>query len=401
MTTRKSKNKSLLTRASQHQHQHQHQQSQLNTLSTPENNQDPINAFSFVLGYLFDVFMGALIILKPVISLLGAVAILLGLISFGYQRFQDLVLDTVCPMPLIGSHLPVCKNYIQALPDFTHFVRLQENLYDGMLSQNSADSISALELKQVELATRDLQAMIKFSNLLMHDLLEAKLGDYIVRSRRFGRDIQSLQAQTKGVIDNLITYNTFTFRKLSDVETKKSSRQDLRALYEHAMTLVEKEAKRLILAIEKAQTSLALLEEDLYAIHEISVQEKTYQKSEKPHILANLINMVRGKGVRRSLVKENLDLLLNFDAERSKAAQQLMIMLDRMEAFQMDLEELRAQVVAPILVPDYLPLEMHIENVGKAIERLKSGKVISWEDNKVQQQQQINPPLSAVVSPTL
>ncbi|CEP19405.1 hypothetical protein [Parasitella parasitica] len=394
MTTRKNKNKPILTKVNQQPQQ------QLQS-NLPDKIQYSTNAFSFVLGYLFDVFMGALMVLKPVISFLSAVAMLLGLISFGYQKFQDLVLDAICPMPLIGTHLPVCRNYIQVVPDFTHFVRLQENLYDGMLSQNGADSISALELKRVELATRDLQAMVKFSNLLMHDLLEAKLGDYIVRSRRFGRDIQSLQAQTKGVIDNLITYNTFTFRKLSEVETKKSSRQDLRVLYEHAMTLVEKEAKRLILAIEKAQTSLDLLEEDLYTVHEISIQEKTYQKSEKPHILADLVNMVRGKGVRRSLVQENLNLLLNFDAERSKAAQQLMIMLDRMESFQMDLEELRAQVVAPILVPDSLPLEMHIENVGKAIERLKSGKVISWEENKAQQQQQLDSSISGVAAPTV
>lgn len=375
MVTRKNKNKSPLARVNQQQNQ----QPQFNT---PDNNENLISAFSVVLRYLFDVFMGALVVLKPIISFLSAIAILLSLISFGYQKFQDLILDTVCPLPLIGTHLPVCRNYIQTVPDFTHFVKLQENLYEGMLSQNSADSISALELKQVELATRDLQAMIKFSNLFMHDLLEAKLGDYIVRSRSFSRDIQSLQAQTKGVIDNLITYNTFTFRKLSEVETKKSSRQDLRTLYEHAMTLVEKEAKRLILAIEKAQSSLDLLEEDLYAVHEIAIQEKSYQKSEKPHILADLVNMVTGTGIRRSLVNENLDLLLTFDAERNRAAQQLMVMSDRMEAFQMDLEELRAQVVAPILVPDVLPLEMHIENVGKAIERLKAGKVISWEENK-------------------
>lgn len=324
--------------------------------------------------------MGALLVLKPVISLLGAVAILMVLISYSFQYFQDAALDLICPNQLLGSYLPICRNYIRTVPDFTHFVKLQESLYDGMLSQHNADSISALELKKVELATRDLQAMIKYSNLLSHDLLEAKLGDYIARSRKFGRDIQSLQAQTKGVIDNLITYNTFTFRKLSEVESKKSSRQDLRALYEHAMTLVEKEAKRLILAIEKAQGSLDLLEEDLYAVHEISIQEKSYQKAEKPNILADLVHMVRGKGVRRALVKENLELLVNFDLERSRAAAQLMIMLDRMEAFQMDLEELRAQVVAPILVPDAIPLEMHIENVGKAIERLKSGKVIAWED---------------------
>lgn len=324
--------------------------------------------------------MGSLVILKPVILYLVALGVFIASISYIFQTCQDMLLDTLCPIPLLGSYLPICHNYIRTVPDFTHFVKLQESLYDGMLSQANADSISALELKKVELATRDLQVMIKYSNLLSHDLLEAKLGEYITKSRRFGRDIQSLQAQTKGVIDNLITYNTFTFRKLQEVETKKSSRQDLRMLYEQAMSLVEKEAKRLILAIEKAQGSLDLLEEDLYTVHEISIQEKSYQKSEKPHILADLVNMVRGKGLRRSLVNENLELLVNFDLGRSRAAAQLMIMLDRMESFQMDLEELRTQVVAPILVPDSLPLEMHIENVGKAIERLKSGKVIAWEE---------------------
>ncbi|GAA5816782.1 hypothetical protein MFLAVUS_010315 [Mucor flavus] len=316
--------------------------------------------------------------LKPVISLLTAICIVITVLSYLFRTCQDLLLDIVCPTPIIGHYLPICRNYVRSVPDFTHFVKLQETLYDGMLSQTNADSISALELKKVELATRDLQAVIKHSNLFSHDLLEAKLGEYIGRSRKFGRDIQSLQAQTRGVIDNLITYNTFTFRKLTEVETKKSSRQDLRTLYEHAMTLVEKESKRLILAIEKALGSLYLLEEDLYSVHEISIQEELYQKSEHPDILADLVNVLSGKGAKRPLIEENLRLLLAFDKERSNASGQLMVMLDRMQAFQMDLEELRSQVVAPILVPDAIPLEMHIENVGKAIERLKSGKVIAW-----------------------
>lgn len=324
--------------------------------------------------------MGSMLKLKPIVVLIVSLGILIASISHLFQTCQDMVLDTLCPIPLLGSYLSLCDHYIHSVPDFTHFVKLQESLYDGMLSQASADSISALELKKVELATRDLQVMIKYSNLLSAELLETKLGEYISRSRHFGRDIQILQAKTKGVIDNLITYNTFTFRKLQEVEMKKSSRQDLRTLYEHAMGLVEKEAKRLILAIEKAQSSLDLLEEDLYAVHEISMQETSYQISEKPHVLGDLVNMVRGKGTRRALVNENLQLLEKFDVGRQRAAAQLMAMLDRMESFQMDLEELRAQVVAPILVPDSLPLEMHIENVGKAIERLKSGKIVTWED---------------------
>ncbi|KAI8377889.1 uncharacterized protein BYT42DRAFT_614538 [Radiomyces spectabilis] len=341
-----------------------------------------------VVGFLADIFKGSLFVLKPVLSVIMALAIFLALSGYGYRLFSNVFLETVCSLPVVGPHLPVCRSVLEPIPDFSHLVKVQESLYESMMSQTTPDTISALELKQVELATRDLQMMIKYSHLASADLLETKLTDYLVRSRRFGKDIQSLQAQTKGVLDNLITYNTFTLRKLSDVEQKKSSRQELRVVYESAMQLVEKEARRLILAIEKAQTSLNQLEEDLYAIQEISMQEQSYQRSGKPHILADLVNIIRGKGLQRPLVEENMQLLMRFDIERSMASQKLLMMLDRMEAFQMDLQELRTQVIAPIVVPDIIPLELHIENIGKSIERLKKGKVIAWEDR-----QQIEAPL--------
>ncbi|KAF7727936.1 hypothetical protein EC973_006824 [Apophysomyces ossiformis] len=282
-------------------------------------------------------------------------------------------------MGLIGPYLPACRPHLEPVPDFSHFVKVQENLYDSMMTQ-SAEPMNVLALKRFELATRDLQVMVKLSTLKEAKLLESKLGEYIDRSRLFGKDILSLQAQTRGVLDNLITYNTFTLNKLSDVESKKASRQELRIIYEHAMALFEKEATRLIVATVKAQQSLDELEEDLRSIHEIALQETSYQVSEKPHLLADLVNMVQGKGLRRPLVEQNLKILRDFDSERMKAAQRLMIMLDKMDTLQMDLEELRSQVVVPVVAPDVIPLEIHIENVGKAIERLKAGKIAAWEE---------------------
>lgn len=95
-----------------------------------------------------------------------------------------------------------------------------------------------------------------------------------------------------------------------------------------------------------------------------------------------MINMIRGKGLQRPLIEENIQLLTNFDAERAKAATQLMVMLNAMEAFQMDLEELRARVVEPLVAPELIPLEVHIENIGRAVERLKQTKVIAWKNNQ-------------------
>ncbi|KAI8137061.1 hypothetical protein BJV82DRAFT_637013 [Fennellomyces sp. T-0311] len=335
---------------------------------------------SFVGGFVADVLKGTLGLLKPILSVIVAVGIVFVALNYGYHTASDMVLDSLCAIPLVRPYVQACQ--VHSVPDFSNFVKAQEMFYDRMIVQASGpEAISALELKRVELATRDLQIMVKYSNLMSADLLHDKLGEYLGRSRQFGKDVQSLQAQTKGVIDNLITYNTFTLRKLSDAESKKSSRQDLRVVYESAMALVEKEARRLIIAIETAQTSLMDLEQDLHTVHEISAQEKSYQRAERPHILGDIVSMVRGKGLRRPLVEENLQLLNDFDAERTKAAIQLMRMLNNMEAFQMDLEELRSQVVAPVVAPDIIPLEVHIENIGKAIERLKHGKVIAWKEH--------------------
>ncbi|KAM3581366.1 hypothetical protein VKS41_006192 [Umbelopsis sp. WA50703] len=328
-----------------------------------------------IISYGGDIVVGALLTLKPILSLLLAAAILATIVSYAYNTITGTVVDLVCPS-IWGSYIPLCQDFRAPVPDFSQLVEKQVNLYETMTTQYNPDSISAIELKRVELATRDLQVMIKYSKLGSAHLLDEKLGDYLLRSRDLGRNIQSLQAKTKGTIDNLITYNSFLLRKLSEVEMKKGSKQELRKLYETSMGLVEDESARLILAIETAQGCLDRLEEDLYSIQEITAQETYYQDQERPSLLADILNMITGKGMRRPLVEKNLALLNNFETQRRDAAQKLKLMLHRMIAFQSDLEELRSQVVKPIIIADSLPLELHIENVGKGIARLRESKVL-------------------------
>ncbi|ORZ18197.1 hypothetical protein BCR42DRAFT_413327 [Absidia repens] len=377
-----------------------------NTTDTDEDDSVLKSWFITVLIYLFDVVVKGLYIVKPILSVCVAVFILKTLASYGTRYMLDITCPFV-PTPFL-SLVPPCQHWNDPVPDFSQLVTVQEKLYKTMMDQDTAQKkalpgalysngntgtavatlhddpttpLTALSLKQVELATRDLQLMIKYSHLAYKDVLNTKLSEYLIHSRAFGRNIQSMHAQSKGVIDNLITYNTVTLRKLSDVEKGIISRQELRAIYEGSMELIEKEARRLILAIEVAQESLNTLEADLYSIQEITIQEKSHQRAEQPHVLADLVNMVTGKGLQRPVVRENMELLMRYDLDRSKSSHRLLLLLDRMEAVQMDLEELRTQVVAPIIIPDTLPLEMHIENINKAIERLKHGKLSGWEQD--------------------
>ncbi|KAI8075097.1 hypothetical protein BC940DRAFT_230356 [Gongronella butleri] len=275
-------------------------------------------------------------------------------------------------MPNFSQLVNVQEKLVHSVLQSQHQQHRSSSLYDDAGDDNTP--LTALSLKNVELATRDLQMMVKYSNLALKDVLIEKLSEYLSHSRVFGRELQSMHAQARGVLDNLITYNTMTLRHLSEVQSGKRSKQHLREVYEQAMALIEKDTNRLIMTIETAQTSLNVLESDLSAVHEITLQEKTYQRGEQPHILADLGNLVRGKELQRPLVRENLALLVLYDAQRVKAAKQLLLLLDQMETIQMDLEELRTQVVTPILIPESITIEMHMETIHKAVKRLKQGK---------------------------
>ncbi|KAI8985365.1 hypothetical protein BDB01DRAFT_896469 [Pilobolus umbonatus] len=337
-------------------------------------------AITDTLYLVWDICLGGLYILKPMFKLAAALMIAYLLFQAVSSTVKDHLFDILCPNGLFKSIIPFCRDHKPSIPDFTHFVQLQESLYDNMLSKDNAGAIDVMELKRAELATRDLRPLIKHSKLVSKDILVSKLDEYNERSRLFSRDIHGLQAQTKGVVDNLITYNTFTLKSLTDLKNNKASRQELTKLYERAMTLVEDEAKRLILTIERVIKNLDVLQEDLYSLHEMSVQENVHQRAEMPVGWDHFLDVVVGANSRVSLVASNLDILNNFDKERALASRQLMYMLARMESFQMDLTEMRAQVVSPILEPDSVSLEFHIQNIAKAIERLKSGKVISFEE---------------------
>jgi hypothetical protein len=135
------------------------------------------------------VFVGALITIKPILSWLLAGAILAAIVSYTYNIVTDSITTLICPS-IWGSYISFCQEVRAPVPDFSQLVEKQVNLYETMSSQYNPDTISAIELKKVELATRDLQVMIKYSRLGSAYLLDDKLGDYLLRSRDLGRKIQ-------------------------------------------------------------------------------------------------------------------------------------------------------------------------------------------------------------------
>ncbi|CAG8635541.1 5633_t:CDS:2 [Ambispora gerdemannii] len=347
---------------------------------------------SSVLGpvwFLFDVFVGAIQLLKPIFSITLAIFIAWSSLNFVSHTFQNDVTLFVCRFPF-SSIVPLCQSPI---PDFSRLVTRQvetyEQIMDQTMSQSGLTSSLALDIKKAELATGDLRTLVKYSSLTCAPELVDRLNEFVDKSRVVGRNLQVLQARTRSSVDNLITYNLFALKALENVRDHKVSSKELAQAYDQMMGLMEGDLKRMILVGQEILGSLTDLDAMLAGIHELTAQEASLQKFERHKLLAELWSYLGGNRVRRHIFQENLQLLQDLDKQRRHAVAQIQTTLYSLTSFQLDLEELREQVLKPSLIN--MPIEVHIENVGKGIERLKSSKVaIKSMDNEPAKQKSID-----------
>ncbi|CAB4484297.1 unnamed protein product [Rhizophagus irregularis] len=230
---------------------------------------------------------------------------------------------------------------------------------DQQLLYNGPSSSLALDIKKAELATADLRTLIKYSSLVTVSELANRLTLFVDKARSVGRDLQILQARTRRSLNNLITYNIFALKALEDVRDKKISAKELARAYNQIMSLIENDLKRMILVGQDALGSLADLDEMLIAIHDLATHDK------------------------KTIIRRNLELLKNLDKHRHTAVSQIQTTLYSLTSFQLDMEELREQVSRLSIIE--MPVEVHIESIGKGIERLRNSKVAlkSGGDTKI------------------
>ncbi|GBB91321.1 hypothetical protein RclHR1_18530003 [Rhizophagus clarus] len=323
--------------------------------------------------FIVDVLVGALNILKPIFSTILALYFAWYSFTFFSQNFQQELSMVICKFPL-SSHIPLCQ---APIPDFSKLVDRQvetyEQIMDQQLSYSGPSSSLALDIKKAELATADLRTLIKYSSLVAANELADRLTLFVDKARGVGRDLQVLQARTRSSLDNLISYNIFALKALEDVRDKRISAKELAGAYNQMMTLIENDLKRMILVGQDALGSLADLDEMLIAIHDLATHESAYQNKEHNKLLAELWTIFGGNRVKKQLFEENLELLRNLDKHRRTAVSQIQTTLYSLTSFQLDMEELREQVSRPSIIE--MPIEVHIESIGKGIERLRSSKV--------------------------
>jgi hypothetical protein len=129
--------------------------------------------------------------------------------------------------------------------------------------------------------------------------------------------------------------------------------------------------ERLILEAEVSMAHIDKLEQKLESIHELISLEDASITKERADLLAQLWTIFGGNRDEVHGMDNHLALLKDVGRYREGALAVIVPVLQMMDTMAADLEELRQRAVAPQLVGDVVPMEVHIKTLRSGVERLK------------------------------
>ena len=123
----------------------------------------------------------------------------------------------LCSLPLIGSSIPLCELPIQRQPRYPELIDLQTRFEDIMESSATSANL-ALDMKQSEVAVRDLNTLVRFwfphvtllnltyfqvkvSSLPSKEILSSSLDEFVSSAKETGRKLAKLGSGVGGAVD--------------------------------------------------------------------------------------------------------------------------------------------------------------------------------------------------------
>lgn len=117
--------------------------------------------------------------------------------------------QNLCVLPIF-SHLPYCAPNLPLLrsrsnvADFPSFMRIQNQALDELAGRSGMGSALALNLKQAEVAVKDLVVAVQVSNLTAKHELANVLTAFVGDARSASRSVQEVSTKINGFVDRYV-----------------------------------------------------------------------------------------------------------------------------------------------------------------------------------------------------
>lgn len=171
--------------------------------------------------YTLSILRPAITLLRIPLSLLLFFFLLATLVNHAASTLSR-AFAPVCYIPGIAHLAPACR-WVHAYDDVTRhdskhttknvvkwadypaLVDVQSKTFEQMLDESmSSGSSLSLDIKKTEMATADLVALIRLSDLKSKESLAQNLGEFIVDAKSAGRSLHRLDAKMNGAIDRCV-----------------------------------------------------------------------------------------------------------------------------------------------------------------------------------------------------
>jgi hypothetical protein len=157
--------------------------------------------------YAMDVSKRALLLLRYPLSFL----FFLYLLAFVMNKMQHTLKSIFFPICIVPGFSRSRLCYTPPLrpsdhrpakwADYPHLVNVESKTFEQLMDGVVGGSALSLEVKQAEMATADLAALVRISDLKAKDTLASSLLVFVESAKKTGRGLQRLSSKVGGAVD--------------------------------------------------------------------------------------------------------------------------------------------------------------------------------------------------------
>ncbi|KIM20438.1 hypothetical protein M408DRAFT_333980 [Serendipita vermifera MAFF 305830] len=246
-------------------------------------------------------------------------------------------------------------------------------------------------MKKSEIAIRDLNGVVRVSNLPSRDQLARAIDDFGASAKEATRYLSRLGSGVGDAVDSIVAMDNYAIRTLEAIErnqqpfyqlvaaispfgTQDLSRTALVKTFDQVAKVLETNLIRLIGVSTGAMVALDRLDSQLNLIHQITVRDQVAIGTMHEEVLFRLWTQLGGNKVQVESMKGHLMLLAAVGCYRRNAAENVGKAIVELEKLSADLDILRERVAAPSIAgEDAIPIEVHLEALRSAVVRLAEG----------------------------
>ncbi|KAJ1306929.1 hypothetical protein OPQ81_007912 [Rhizoctonia solani] len=315
--------------------------------------------------------------------------------------------EAPCKLPIVSRYSPHCTRELKHPrrpifnPDFITLARLQSRL-EYVMEDSASSSVVSVDIKESEMALRDLGTLVRHSSLDNKVALARDLKLFVEDAKTASSSLQQFGTRVWGAVDKIVSGNEhaiailesisleasakssgsiFGFSLSVEQDTTPTYREQLEDLWLQEIQLLEKTVRKLIQEAQANVGSLERLEERLHMIQDMTVPEEEKLRVEE-RAFKRLWFPDEEKQQSNSA---SLKLLQMVQDNRKQALNHVSGVLFKLEQMSNDLGDLREGVATPIIIArsSNIPIEAHIRNIRSVTDRLvnQQTRMREIEDN--------------------